>query len=263
MDEDTYAKIVRELNSPEDISELAKKFRVSKSALFAILAQKEVRAARSAYPRLREKAEEIKKRWDGGETIYEISREFRLPPVLTAHVLLKSLMLPRPQVKKLIKNPSLAENVRLGKELAEAAKRDLFYSPLAHELQLNRGKIGEEIIKGWLLGKKVHFVEEKKNSSTKTPDFVLDEPFEVEGRGIRWIDSKASFGDKAEHKRYIAKQFSSYIELFGEGMVVYWFGFVDGVEAVEPRILIKDAEYFSDFEGKIKKLRATTPLHHI
>lgn len=261
MDDAVYEEIVRELDSPKDIRKLIKKFPARESTLFAILAQKTVRSARSLYPRIRESAE-IKESWERGETICEIARELSLPPVLAAHALLKSFGLRKSQVQKLIKNPSIAENLRLKKELQEAVKRDLFYSPSAHGLQLKRGKIGEEIVKEWLHSKNASFLEEKENSTKKTPDFLLEEPLNIEGKKIRWIDSKASFGDAAEHRRYIAKQFSSYIELFGSGMVVYWLGFVGSIAAAEPRILIKDAEYFSDFGEKIKKLRAAIPRLH-
>uniref|UniRef100_A0A7S0EY83 CDAN1-interacting nuclease 1 n=1 Tax=Phaeocystis antarctica TaxID=33657 RepID=A0A7S0EY83_9EUKA len=65
-------------------------------------------------------------------------------------------------------------------------------------------------------------------------------PLLVGGRAVHWIDSKATFGDLASHNEYSSHQFSAYLNRFDAGLVIYWFGFVDEVAALDPRILVLD-----------------------
>ena len=45
---------------------------------------------------------------------------------------------------------------------------------------------------------------------------------------VCWIDSKAVFGDPFTHDSNSA-QFSAYCDMFGPGLALYWFGFVDAL----------------------------------
>ena len=65
---------------------------------------------------------------------------------------------------------------------------------------------------------------------SKTPDFYFEEPVEFLGRELKWIESKALFGDPRSHELYWKKQYSKYYEMFGNGLVVYWLGCVNGFE---------------------------------
>jgi hypothetical protein len=49
------------------------------------------------------------------------------------------------------------------------------------------------------------------------------------GKKVKWIESKALFGDPRTHRVYSKKQYLRYKEMFGEGYVVYWFGSVRGL----------------------------------
>jgi hypothetical protein len=43
---------------------------------------------------------------------------------------------------------------------------------------------------------------------------------------VHWIDSKASFGDDRLHAQALEGQYRTYLNRYGSGAVVYWFGFV-------------------------------------
>ncbi|KAH7387359.1 hypothetical protein KP509_16G019500 [Ceratopteris richardii] len=79
---------------------------------------------------------------------------------------------------------------------------------------------------------------------SKTPDVKLDVPIAVKGRVVNWIDSKASFGDEFNHKNQAELQFQRYVNRFGPGMVIYWFGFVEELD-IHPDVLLLD-----DFPSK-------------
>eukprot|EP00249_Psilotum_nudum_P002198 c15108_g1_i1 orf=225-1154(+) len=75
---------------------------------------------------------------------------------------------------------------------------------------------------------------------SKTPDVKLEVPIGVRGRLVNWIDSKASFGDEYNHKVQAKDQFQRYVNRFGPGMVIYWFGFIDELDD-HPEILLLDS----------------------
>lgn len=107
--------------------------------------------------------------------------------------------------------------------------------------------MGENIIKKWLdVQDIVHLNENdlRKNGKGKTPDFVLDDPLTIDNTDIRWIESKATFGEVWEHQYYYQKQFKHYEKEYGQGLVVYWYGFVDSI-SLEGH-LIKDYEFFDE-----------------
>lgn len=51
-------------------------------------------------------------------------------------------------------------------------------------------------------------------------------PIAVEGHIVNWIDSKATFGDERNHRNQYNEQYQQYVTRYGQGMVIYWFGFV-------------------------------------
>ena len=65
-------------------------------------------------------------------------------------------------------------------------------------------------------------------------DFLLDKPLEIEVEGekkeVNWIESKGSFGDMKKLRRDYMAQLKPYTELWGPGVVVYWFGYLEGME---------------------------------
>ena len=72
----------------------------------------------------------------------------------------------------------------------------------------------------------------------KTPDIWLQVPVAVLDRHapggpawrlVAWIDSKATFGDDRIHAKQQEEQYSTYVNRYGPGLVIYWFGALEGL----------------------------------
>ncbi|MFQ5815870.1 MAG: TPD domain-containing protein [Candidatus Hydrothermarchaeaceae archaeon] len=46
------------------------------------------------------------------------------------------------------------------------------------------------------------------------------------------------------------KQYSSCLEMFGGGMVVYWYGYVETIREIEPRLFVVDHDFFPESHTK-------------
>ena len=68
----------------------------------------------------------------------------------------------------------------------------------------------------------------RAKGASKTPDVVLLSPISFRSKHgtfpVSWIDSKANFGDVSTHKNTVLPQLKSYLNRYGPGLVVYYFG---------------------------------------
>ncbi|MBP2030610.1 hypothetical protein J2755_001558 [Methanohalophilus levihalophilus] len=74
---------------------------------------------------------------------------------------------------------------------------------------------------------------------------------EVDGKKVLWIESKAVFGNHSEHEHYIRKQFIEYEKLYGTGLVVYWYGYLDDISL--DNHVIRDYGLEEEVEGKTSR----------
>ena len=94
---------------------------------------------------------------------------------------------------------------------------------------------------GWTVtGSAIGTEKDLRGKYTKTPDALLDDPIVFYGQKLKWIESKANFGDDVELRKNLRRQLAPYTEIFGEGAVVYWYGYVEGADS-PPGILLWDA----------------------
>jgi len=248
MREIIYNEIYSKLNSLEDIERISLEYGVEKSTLFSILSQKIVRKVKINYER-------YEKMIDKSSSIIETSGKLGIPPVIVARIILKKLGFGKKRIRKIIKNPFLLDNEEIKEKLALANPRikeeiiaatatDFIFSPIAQEKHRKRGQYVEEKVKAWLERKKISFIREPEIDSEKTPDFLLNSSLTVNGREIFWIECKALFGDVNEHRYYLERQYRHYLRLFGSGMVVYWYSFLEDIKDIEPNLVIKDGSFF-------------------
>lgn len=221
-----YKEIRKNLRDLRDLN----RFGYPRGMLFTILTQKKIDFIKREYPNVVRRLEELAEYWNANK---RLPKWVRLTPVMRARILMKSLGFTNSEILKAIKNPESVDDEDLKRLIERAILTDYIYSPLAVKHQFARGKLGENIIRRWLEERGIEFKDEKemKKESKKTPDFYFEEPIELNGKTIRWIESKALFGDFKTHWIYSKKQYSQYFELFGDGFVVYWFGCLEDLDS--------------------------------
>ena len=166
----------------------------------------------------------------------ELALEVDFPPVLLANFLMLKMRFSKKRTKEIMKNTNLVKkNSRLKEELDEIIGRDELYTPRSHDKQSAEGNRREDLIGEWLDEKDIpYFTEEDLRAGTvegKTPDFLLKKPINWHGDEYNWIESKASFGDEYIHRKNHGGQVSQYVELYGQGILVYWYGYLDSLKS--------------------------------
>ncbi|MDP2218395.1 MAG: C15orf41 family protein [Methanolobus sp.] len=252
MDINTYEQIFSSLKGVDDIDRVSEMFSQPVGVIYSILNQKTVTDVKKNFSRVQDRSGKHLSMWQKGTTIVQIARKNSIPATLMAAMILSEMGIPK---KSFMKNIDELPDMRLKKEVKEAMCSDHFFSPRAHEVHTVKGKMGESILEQWLANKGVSFRTENDLRAlgiAKTPDFLLEEPLDINGKNVSWIESKALFGDEKEHQYYMKKQFTDYEENFGTGMIVYWYGFLDSVKM--DGHLIKDYRFFVKESDTIDEL---------
>ena len=254
MNRELYSEIYYSLRRPEDIKREAERRGLPEELMLVIYTQKTVRYATRDYYQVVEIAPALLRRWRRGESMLRISRKLNFPPVLLGLILTTQMGISRKKFWRMIREPETVEDKRLREELQAIRKADILYSPEGAEVQKQRGIKGEEKLARWLTNHGIKFRREHelRGKFPKTPDFLLDKPIPYDGLKIAWIDSKASFGDDIEVRKNHRKQFRQYVELFGDGMVLYWFGIIDDIRGDE-HVLIADQSILRELDKVIEK----------
>jgi len=242
-----YRELYDHLATPEDIDFLAENFAYDKELLLVIYTQRVSRDTIKRFHRVKPQAKRMAWDWQHGKSFVQIAQEFDFPPILTAMMILEQRKVNRKIFWNMFRALDKVQDRRLQKELAEAGRADIVNSLEGMARQYSRGHWGEAKLQAWLEAKGLDFRTEKdlRAEYDKTPDILLHKPIEVDGSKKYWIESKATFGDPWEIKRHIKKQLEPYTDLFGDGMVVYWFGYVDDVDLPIPEgVNVVDATFF-------------------
>jgi len=243
-----YKNLLRQLKTQTDIDKLAQETEYDRDFLLVIYSQKVVRLVTKRYHQIQHIAPRLYEKWKRGMSFNQIAKKIRFSPVLTGLIILKEEGISRKMYRKYLNDLSHLENKRLRKELAEVVENDIVYSPKGNEIQAIRGQKGEEVLHKWLTKQKFEFKTEKEivNIHKKTPDFLLKKPINVRGIDIHWIESKATFGTRTEIKKNLRNQLIPYRDIYGSGMVIYWFGFLTPLPMVEG-IVIESGRFIKEW----------------
>lgn len=182
-------------------------------------------------------------------TILDMANEIGIAPVLMARLILdgfikqdKLELVDKESIKTkdkisisfLIRETHLLKDGRLASEILECCFMDEDYGP---SIDLVKNLIGieyESKLERILVQHGILFIKEnelREKGFDKTPDFKLEIPICLNnGALISWIDSKATFGDEQSHSEYYENQFKFYLNRFGSGLVIYWFGYLKDIE---------------------------------
>lgn len=244
-----YRWLYRALRTPNDVEKLSKELGYDPELLFVIYTQRTIRRASYMFYKIKAQDTRLHREWVQGKSIVSLAKYLNFPPVLLGLIILQLDGITRKQYRQYLNDLNLVKNKRIQTDLKQVLKHDLIYSPQGYELQLVRGKKGEETIQNWLIKHNFKFQTENdlKLKFPKTPDFLLDTPINVRGTEVHWIESKASFGDPREIMKNLKNQLIPYRDLFGNGMVIYLFGFVDAVP-INDGILIESKNFFEDWQ---------------
>ncbi len=221
-----FLKIRRELRTLSDIRKLP----YPRGTLHCILQQKKVDSVKRKYHTFAERIPEILSYWEKEK---KFPKWLTLPPVMKIRLLMKAMGFSAKSINRALRSPEdVVDDERLAEQIRRAVLSDYVYSPIAARLQRSRGKLGEKALAHELEKAGIEFLTERdlKGRFSKTPDFYFEEPVDFMGKELKWIESKALFGDPRSHDLYWKKQYSKYYEMFGNGLVVYWLGCVEGIE---------------------------------
>ena len=221
---------------------------VSLDALVSIFSQESSRRIKANHGRHVRGIEAHARRYLSGEDIFALADSVDFPPCQLVRLLLEHLLsLGHKAVGPCLRDPfgkipdvapdgtpahahgpDLCHRLRVDVERCVAW--DHVASPAVDTLRHTAGREYEELLEEKLSRLGIPFVTEgalRAEGHAKTPDIKLELPIAVNGRIVNWIDSKASFCDPLVHVERGADQFQGYVNRFGPGMVVYWFGVID------------------------------------
>jgi len=189
--------------------------------------------------------------FERGQPLGAMAKEHRLPvcdllrlmlPELCARKIV--LMRPgrrEPKLKELLADPQVICE-RFRERVLTAVAEDTLCSPAADEAARLTGLEYEHILVRKLSARGIPFRSEAQlrlAGAHKTPDVELQIPIEVRGHIVHWIDSKAMYAGRDAHAEHHA-QFRSYVNRFGPGMVIYWFGHADSLPLDEDVLVCDD-----------------------
>lgn len=242
-----YKKIMNVIDyrTPE---ELIKEFGITRQIAYSLYSQNIIKYVKKNHHRIKNLSPQLYRSWKRGKTILRISKEKRFPPALIANFILAEHGMKKREVQQVLLNPDLCTTRRLAQELKDALAKDRVYSPTLNDKRAIEGRKGEIRLEEYLDRHGIEYYSEvdlrDNEEFPKTPDILFKkEEQNIKGHIVNWIESKSNFGSPPEFRSNYRKQLSHYTELFGPGIVVYWYGYVEGINS-DTSIHVVEREFF-------------------
>lgn len=201
------------------------------------------------------------------KTLYEISVELGFSSYKLAKLFTEQYFGNNFQLSRLIENPSIVENIKLRKDLLQCISKDPLNSNEKENLKSCVGREFEELLQNYLDKKHICYeteMELRAKGKPRTPDALLLIPMAVKVKAnkrytadsnttttnnntinvknsgsnssdndgyhiVNWIDSKGMFADLDTFREH-GEQLAGYVNRYGAGLVIYWYGFVEGLQ---------------------------------
>lgn len=217
-----------------------------------------------SHGRLMSRANELKRRYDSGESVLSLSTRFDAPPVNVFRAILTGRGWSKNKIKETLQVPSkMNERDREQFQLAESADR---VSSVNQSETQNAAEVFEDILCDYFTSLNVRFrrqedllAEQKKSEGRAiiTPDLLLLDDVRINGIPCAWIDAKHFFGaDLRFPKKKTQKQVDRYVNEYGQGAIVYRHGFCETLR-LKGAILLDSSplnlEALATFHESIKK----------
>ncbi len=188
-----------------------------------------------SHGRLMSRANELKRRYDSGESVLSLSTRFDAPPVNVFRAILTGRGWSKNKIKETLKAPSkMNQRDRDQFQLAESADR---VSSVNQSETQNAAEVFEDILCDYFSSLNIRFrrqedlLDEQKKSEGRaiiTPDLLLLDDVRINGIPCAWIDAKHFFGaDLRFPRKKTQKQVDRYVNEYGQGAIVYRHGFCD------------------------------------
>lgn len=191
-----------------------------------------------SHGRLMRRSNELRRRYDQGDSVLSLSKRFDAPPVNTFRAILTGRGWSKNKIKESLKSPQSRLKQRDYEQFQLAEEADRVSSVNQSETQ-SAAEIFEEILCSHFTQLGVRYrkqgdleVEQKKSEGRAviTPDLLLLDDVRINGIPCAWIDAKHFFGAALGFPRKkTQKQVDRYVAEYGYGAVVYRHGFCNSL----------------------------------
>lgn len=172
----------------------------------------------------------------------EMAIEMKCPPMSLCRLILNEKY-SKTDVKEFLKDPDLIPDPLLSANVFTCIFNDNQDGIIIDMVRYTIGEEYEIKLKKFARDAGLIFYDEgdlRRDGFDKTPDLLLAVQCMYKNTIVNWIESKASFGDIDSHNKYLNDQLTSYSNRFGPGIVIYWFGFHEGILNKTKNLIILD-----------------------
>lgn len=223
----------------DEIAELIGKRPISLEQALSLRAALNQEKAVFSHGRLQRRAREMRRKYEGGESVLSLSKRYDFPPVNLFRAILTARNWSKNRIKETLREPDKKLDKRDLVEFrkAEAEDRvthvnqaethhaaDLFEKVLCDHFTANgvRYRTQTELLKEQV---------ESEGRPVRTPDLLMLDHVEINGVPVAWIDAKHFYGAGLSFQRKkTQKQVNRYVEEWGHGAIIYRHGFCDGLK---------------------------------